>query len=243
MVFVSYSHKDKRYFDELQVHLKPLVREKDLVVWDDNKIKTGDLWKLEIKNALAQSKAAILLVSPDFLASEFIIKHELQPLLKAAKTKGLTVLPVILSHSSLELLGLAEFKAVNDISKPLKGKSRTSRDAVWVKLAKEIKSILTSQNQVEPLLEREAPLRIVSRVRHENKVAQSLEEPSDKLGVFKIVESILQRYPDLSQEEAEGYANIILEKAIEHLKNGDKIAFWDKNTGLNDIISYVVENH
>jgi hypothetical protein len=96
-VFISYSHADKEWLDRLKRHLKPLVREGNLDCWDDTHIRPGDDWKQEIQNALDTAQVAVLLISADFFASDFIDETELPPLLDAAKAKGARILPVILS--------------------------------------------------------------------------------------------------------------------------------------------------
>src|SRR5687768_10381779 len=96
-VFVSYSHRDRRWLERLQVHLKPLVRERLIELWDDSQIQAGDRWKDEITRALEAADVAILLVSADFLASDFIANDELPPLLAKAESDGTWILPVIVS--------------------------------------------------------------------------------------------------------------------------------------------------
>ena len=57
-------------------------------VWSDDKIKPGQEWFEEIKNAMNESKVGILLISPDFLASDFINRVEIPKLLANVQEEG-----------------------------------------------------------------------------------------------------------------------------------------------------------
>ena len=87
-VFISYSHKDKKWLEELQTMLKPLVRKDSLAVWDDTKIQAGAKWKEKIEGSLAAAKVAVLLVSPHFLASDFIASTSCRPFWRRRKKVG-----------------------------------------------------------------------------------------------------------------------------------------------------------
>lgn len=144
--FISYSHKDKKYLDELHVHLAQYVRTGVVDFWDDAKITPGSKWHDEIKMALQLAKVAVLLVSADFLASDFVATDELPPLLAAAEQEGAIILPVILRPCALKDTNLAQYQAVNAPSNPLSNMTRGKRDEVWTKLAELIKGTLNIQS-------------------------------------------------------------------------------------------------
>jgi hypothetical protein len=139
MVFISYSHKDRNYLEELRVHLAPYIRTNKVVCWDDREIKPGAVWREEINAALRASKMAVLLVSAHFLASDFIVNHELPYMLAAANSGKMTILCVILRPCLFKETDLAEFQTINPPSKPLSIMSGSERDQVWIKVAECIK--------------------------------------------------------------------------------------------------------
>jgi len=109
-VFIGYSHEDQKWFDELVTILYP-IRHK-LKLWHDQMIKPGDEWRQEIEKALAPAKAAILLVSPNFLSSDFIENHELPPLLEAAVANGCKILWIKLKECLMDGSPIEKYQAL-----------------------------------------------------------------------------------------------------------------------------------
>ena len=119
-VFLSYSHKDDRFLDELRENLATLVLEKLIEEpWWDGDIDVGGEWRSEISARLEEADLILLLLSPRFVASRFCTEVEL-PKSRDLAGAGRIVVPVILdANVNLGPLGLAELQAVPDPKKPV----------------------------------------------------------------------------------------------------------------------------
>lgn len=140
-VFISYSHKDSKWLQRLQVHLKPMLKLGIIDLWDDTRIKPGARWRTEIERAVKRAKVAVMLISADFLASEFIMDNELAPLLQAAESDGVIVSPCRFEKTQ----GLRQFQSVNPPSRSLIGMDRTKREEVFVRIADAIEAVIYPQ--------------------------------------------------------------------------------------------------
>ncbi len=101
-------------------------------VWNDTRIKSGSLWRDEITQAINAARVAVLLVSADFLASDFIRGSELPPLLKAAEQDQALILPVILSPCLFSRSNLGKFQSVNDPRRSLSSLPEHEQEQVLV---------------------------------------------------------------------------------------------------------------
>lgn len=135
-VFVSYAHADSTYFKDLRTHLLGLHNMGLVDEWSDQRIAAGDLWREEIDAALNNATVAVLLITPEFLSSDFITAVELPMLLERARSGGLRILQVIVESSVWELAPqLKHFQTINHSSKPLAEQPAADQQRVWVETA------------------------------------------------------------------------------------------------------------
>jgi hypothetical protein len=132
-VFVSYSRLDADWRRRLDQHLKPLIREGLVDYWCDDKVKAGSDWMAELQEGLRSAKVVILLVSSNFFASDFIAVYESPEILKAAKTRGTIVLPIIINPSRFERSDFAVFQTLNPPSTPLAGMKAVDQEELLEK--------------------------------------------------------------------------------------------------------------
>ena len=150
-IFVSYSHKDMRLFEEFKTMLAPAMQRGLVDLWDDQKIPPGAMWKKEIQNALASASVAVLLVSQNFLASHFIEENELPPLLEASREEGVIVFWIYLSSCLFEQTEIVSYQAAHDISRPLDRLSKSQRQAILSQTcAKLIQAATSTALSLEP---------------------------------------------------------------------------------------------
>ena len=150
LVFVSYSHWDKDWLERLRVFLKPYTRQGQLNVWADPYIKVGDRWQREIAAALQRTRIAVLLVSPDFLASDFIAEEELPAVLAAEQNGEAKVFCVPISHAPFRDTPLADFQWTSDPGSPLDTLREPERNLALVDLTYKIVETAPPVEMEEP---------------------------------------------------------------------------------------------
>lgn len=95
-IFYCYSHKDEELRDRLEVHLKMLERQNLIRNWHDRKIILGKDWSHEISKKLNDSDIILLLLSPDFLASDYCYEVEMKLAMELHAFRKVQVVPILL---------------------------------------------------------------------------------------------------------------------------------------------------
>lgn len=118
-VFFSYSHKDEELRDALAVHLKLLQRQGVITAWHDREITAGTEWAGEIDEKINSARIILLLVSADFLASDYCYDIELQQAMARHEAGGAQVIPIILRPVDWEGVPFGKLQALPKNAKPV----------------------------------------------------------------------------------------------------------------------------
>lgn len=137
-VFFSYSHKDEGLRDELEKHLSTLKREGVIAGWHDRKIGVGKEWKGEIDTYLNRAHIVLLLVSPDFLASDYCYDVEMKRAMERHEAGEARVIPVILRPCDWESTLFSKLQALPKDVVPVT--SWPNRDEAFLNVAQGIRA-------------------------------------------------------------------------------------------------------
>lgn len=115
----SYSHADESLRNELEKHLSPLLRMGRIETWHDRRIVPGDAFSAEIDQHFADADIVLLLVSPDFIASDYCYEIEMQNSLARHERGEATVIPVILRTCVWHHLPFGKLQAATTDGQPI----------------------------------------------------------------------------------------------------------------------------
>lgn len=143
-IFVSYAHKDEPWLNKLRPHLDSLVQDvAEITYWDDQRIRPGQNWQEEIRKRLTAAQAAVLLVSADFLASQFIRNEELPTLLSQVENQRTRLYCLIIRPCRFDKVPvLSRFQAVNGPDKTLSEMRLAAQERTFLRLTDQLEQAL-----------------------------------------------------------------------------------------------------
>ena len=142
-IFISYSHKDETFKDELVTMLASLQRRGIVDTWQDRRIEAGDEWNQSIQTAMDECDLALLLISADYLASRFIQQEEQPKLLQRRQEMQLRLIPIIIRACTWQSEPiLKDLQALPRDGRAIITFSQANgdRDQVWTEIAKAIEN-------------------------------------------------------------------------------------------------------
>ncbi len=140
IAFISYSYQDETLKEKLLKSIKPLNRLGQIEAWDDRRIKPGTEWRKEIQEKLESADIIFLLVSPDFLASDFCNDVEMKQALKMHEAGRAVVVPIILRPCLWEDMPFGKLQALPGNGKAIS--SWKNEDEAFLEVAKRVKKLI-----------------------------------------------------------------------------------------------------
>ena len=145
-VFVSYSHADRKYEEELRTHLQAMAYSGIVEYWDDGHLKPGDAIDQTIKDEMAKAKFIVMLVSSDYMSSWYVRNKEFDELIDAAEKEGAKIIWVPVRQAPIQGTALDSIMPLFDKNKSLADTrhypGRPARDEEYAKIAKQIFNVL-----------------------------------------------------------------------------------------------------
>lgn len=141
-IFFCYAHEDEALLNKLKAQLRPLQRQGLLDVWYDRDISAGTDWEQQIKEQLNTAQIILLLVSPDFMDSDYINDVELKRAIERHERGEAHVIPVILRHVYWQGEPLGKLQALPTDGKPVIDRSWHSLDEAFLNVAQGIQKAI-----------------------------------------------------------------------------------------------------
>lgn len=138
-LFFSYSHKDEELRDQLETQLAMLKRQGVIEAWHDRRIPAGGEINREIDQHINTDDIILLLISPDFIASDYCYEVEMTRAMERHEAGEAVVIPVILRHCDWQEAPFGRLKAVPRDGRPIK--QWTDTDEAFLEVAKEVRAV------------------------------------------------------------------------------------------------------
>src|SRR5262249_10945295 len=138
-IFFCYAHEDDEFLQSLKAHLRPLQRQGFIDMWHDRDITAGTEWQSEIRKRLDEAQIILLLISPDFMNSEYAYGVEMQRAIERHEQNEVCLLPVICRPTLWETT-LGQFQALPTDAKPVA--SWPIQDEAFLDIAKGIEKVI-----------------------------------------------------------------------------------------------------
>jgi WD40 repeat protein len=154
-IFLSYSRRDEHLLHELEVHLAALKREGRVASWTDRKLVAGEEWHPELMRRLESAPILLLLLSPDFIASDFCWRDEMTTALARHRAGTAKVIPIVLRPCDWNNTPLAALQALPKDGLPI---SRWhDKDEAFLDVVQGIRKALAAPAKVAPPPARKEP--------------------------------------------------------------------------------------
>ncbi|HEY6285805.1 MAG TPA: tetratricopeptide repeat protein [Ktedonobacteraceae bacterium] len=149
-LFYSYAHKDEKLRNELEKHLVHLKRLGLIINWYDRDINAGTEWAYEIDTHLNSAQIILMLISPDFIASEYCYSIEMVRAMERHEAGDARVIPIILRPTEWRSSPFSKLQALPTNGRPVT--KWPNRDEALLDVAKGIREVI---KKLPPLVQKQ----------------------------------------------------------------------------------------
>jgi tetratricopeptide (TPR) repeat protein/uncharacterized membrane protein len=220
-IFCCYAREDQPLLDHLTKHLMLLQRQGLVSIWSDTNIDAGDEWEKAIHAHLDTAHIILLLISPDFMASDYCYSTEMQRAMQRHSQGDARVIPILLRHTLWKGAPFADLHMLPKDAKPVA--SWPDKDEPLYTIAEQI-SLLVKELQIQHALKEAKQLYHTRRyegalVLYEQVLVQEPQNVHAYVGKAQTLLA-LQRYEEslAAFEEAERIDLSITDAAFYQLK-------------------------
>lgn len=208
-IFFSYSHLDEALRDQLEIQLAMLKRQGVIETWHDRRIGAGQDLRDFIDGHINSANIVLLLVSPDFLASEYCYDREMQRALERQRAGEAIVIPVILRPCDWHGAPFGSLMATPPDARPVT--QWPDRDQAFLEVVKAIRAAAERLNG-SPSLRSTAPTPASAAVEHTTTAVPSIRSSN-----LRVARNFTDRDKDVFQHEAFEYMAKFFENSVAEL--------------------------
>ena len=196
-IFISYSHRDEDLKEELEVHLSTLKRQGKINPWQDRVLEAGTEWDPQIKAALELAHIILLLITPRFMASDYIHDVELSRAIERHQAGTASVIPIILKPTDLTDTPIAKLQALPKDAKPIT--RWEDQDEAFLNVVTGIRRVVDTLNSrrvtvlsTEPAVSLSPNISSLQRATKPDTTAISSSQPEtqNRLALFQLLSSL-----------------------------------------------------
>jgi hypothetical protein len=195
-IFCCYAHEDKPILMKLITHLSPLQRQGLIDIWYDGDISAGTKWEPEVKEHLNFAQIILLLISPDFMASDYSYNVGMQQALARYNSGEAKVIPIVLRHVYWHDHPLSRLQHLPPGTKPIISSSWFNLDEalyhVVKGLQKAVVELITKSTGVSPVVPVQRPVNALCDSCTPLTAKDLFQEGQESLKSKKIAETFLK---------------------------------------------------
>lgn len=208
-IFVAYSRKDKELLEMLRKNLVILQRARLVEqIWYDGLIEAGDKWEDTISKSIEDSDIILLLISSDFISSDYCYNVEMKKALQLHEEGRTKVVPIILRECMWEYSDFAQLQALPKNGKAIQGDFWKNDDIAFTEVVKSLMDLINTLKKEQQLKER-----IIKQEQYEKifKQANQLYIQNNWQGAYDLFKTAFELYDN----DFEPKVNIIEQKMLE----------------------------